>query len=72
MRSSSLMSVWIILSAWSCSSRSSANSSASSKALGFSRSCSNCPFPITTCSSFNFPKAFLIIRPSTECDVASL
>lgn len=32
------------------------------KTLGFALSCSNCPFPITTCSSFNFPKALLMIR----------
>lgn len=34
-----------------------------SKALGLALSCSNCPLPITTCSSFSFPKALLIIRP---------
>lgn len=104
-RSSSLMSVWTILSSSVCSSLRSASSSPSyisshtpphtkkkaprvrksvahsffgvlcyrtrlgcvggitSKALGLALSCSNCPLPITTCSSFSFPKALLIIRP---------
>ena len=40
--------------------------------LVFFLSYAKCPFPITTCSSFNLPKALFSIRPSIECAVVSL